>query len=294
MPGRVVVFGDVIDDVLVIPRGPIRPDTDTSAAIRNRPGGSAANVAAWLGSLGTPVDFVGLVGRDDVARHRAALAAFGVEAHLGAHPELPTGTIIVLVDGGSRSMLTDRGANADLDPASVTDAMLDAADLLHLTAYSLFDSGRQQQFRDLIARAKARGVVVSVDPASAGFLLDYGTDRFLDAIEGADLLFPNLDEGAALTGLADPERIACTLSARVALVALTLGSAGVLVAQSGVPAAVVPAVAAQTVDPTGAGDAFCAGFLRAWLASNDPLTAAEAGARLAVRALSAIGGRPPG
>lgn len=293
MPHRVVVFGDVIDDVLVIPEGPIRPDTDTPAATRNRPGGSAANVAAWLGSLGTPVDFVGLVGRDDAVRHSAALAAFGVEPHLRAHPELSTGSIVVLVEGEGRSMLTDRGANAALDPDAVTDAMLEAADLLHLTGYSLFHSGREDAFRRLIARAKERGVAVSVDPASAGFLLDYGPARFLDAITGADLLFPNLDEGTALTGLADPERIGRALSERVGLVALTLGPAGVLMAQQGQPVGVVPAVETRTVDPTGAGDAFCAGFIHAWLAGADPIGAAEAGVRLAATALAVIGGRPP-
>src|SRR5680860_1427004 len=55
-PGRIVVFGDVIDDIVVRPHGPVRPDTDTSASIRHRPGGSAANVAAWLGTIVVLID----------------------------------------------------------------------------------------------------------------------------------------------------------------------------------------------------------------------------------------------
>jgi len=45
---RILVFGDVIDDIIVVPSGPIRVDTDTPSAIRSRAGGSAANTAAWL------------------------------------------------------------------------------------------------------------------------------------------------------------------------------------------------------------------------------------------------------
>ncbi|MCC6854982.1 MAG: hypothetical protein IT189_02860, partial [Microbacteriaceae bacterium] len=77
---RIVCFGDLIDDVVAVPQGPIRDDTDTEASIRILPGGSAANTAAWLGSLGADVDFVGIVGSADVARHEASLP--GVRAHL--------------------------------------------------------------------------------------------------------------------------------------------------------------------------------------------------------------------
>ena len=59
---KVLVVGDVIDDVIVVPHGPIRPDTDTISDIRSSPGGSAGNTASWLGHLGVEVEFVGMVG----------------------------------------------------------------------------------------------------------------------------------------------------------------------------------------------------------------------------------------
>ena len=80
-PG-ILVVGDVIDDTVVIPSGPIRPDTDTTSTIRRVAGGSAANTAAWLAALGADVSFVGAVGKADVARHAALLP--GVDAHLQA------------------------------------------------------------------------------------------------------------------------------------------------------------------------------------------------------------------
>ncbi|MDQ1545136.1 MAG: hypothetical protein QOH69_40 [Actinomycetota bacterium] len=289
---RIVVFGDVIDDVIATPSGPIRADTDTPSTIERRGGGSAANTATWLATLGTAVDFVGRVGVLDLDRHTRVLREAGVRPMLAGDHELPTGTIVILVDGDTRSMLTERGANAALDPESVSDAILDGAAALHFTGYSLFGRTETVGFTRLIKRAKSRGVHVSVDAASAGFMADFGAKRFLGAIAGADLLFPSLDEGRELTGLDDPEAIAQKLAKSFPLVALTLGSAGIIVAsRSGTM--LVEVVPAKTVDPTGAGDAFCAGFLSEWIASHDSRAAAEAGARLAARAVGIVGGRPP-
>jgi sugar/nucleoside kinase (ribokinase family) len=289
---RIVVFGDVIDDVIATPSGPIRPDTDTPATIERRGGGSAANTATWLASLGHSVDFVGRVGVLDLERHTSILREAGVRAMLAGDHVLPTGTIVILVDGDKRSMLTERGANAALDPDSVPDAILDGASALHFTGYSLFGREETVGFTRLIKRAKSRGVHVSVDAGSAGFIADFGAKRFLGAIAGVDLLFPSLDEGRALTDLDDPQEIAKKLAKSFPVVALTLGSAGIIVASEGDPI-MVDVVAARTVDPTGAGDAFCAGFLAEWIGSRDARAAAEAGAELAAQAVGVTGGRPP-
>jgi sugar/nucleoside kinase (ribokinase family) len=289
---RVVVFGDVIDDVIATPSGVIRPDTDTPATIERRGGGSAANTATWLASLGTNVDFVGRVGVMDLDRHTRVLREAGVRPMLAGDHVLPTGTIVILVDGDKRSMLTERGANAALDPDSVSDSILDGAAALHFTGYSLFGKSETTGFTRLIKRAKSRGVHVSVDAGSAGFMTDFGAKRFLGAIAGADLLFPSLDEGRELTGLDDPSAIAQKLAKSFPVVALTLGSAGVIVATRS-DFVVVNVVPAATVDPTGAGDAFCAGFLAEWILSRDPRAAADAGAKLAARAVGIVGGRPP-
>lgn len=292
MTGRIVVFGDVIDDIVVVPSGPIRNDTDTPSSIRHRAGGSAANAASWLGAQGAAVDFVGRVAAGDVPRHEAILNGFGVTPHLQADLELPTGTIVVIVDGNSRSMLTERGANDRLSADDVTDALLDAAALVHFTGYSLYHGVNQAAVTRLFARAAERSVAVSVDPASAGSLLDFGVDRFLELIGEASLLFPNLDEGLALTGLSEPEAIAAALAERFPLVALTLGKDGVIVARRRRNSVWVPAVQSAIVDPTGAGDAFTAGFLASWIVDRDAVKAAETGVAVAARAVTMVGGRP--
>jgi sugar/nucleoside kinase (ribokinase family) len=282
----------VVDDVVVVPAGPIRSDTDTPSSIRNRAGGSAANAAAWMGSLGASVDFVGLVAQDDVARHSAALAAVGVVPHLAGHPELPTGTIVVIVDGERRSMLTEKGANAILTPDAVTDRLLTGASVLHFTGYSVFSQHDQSAMRALLRRAGTLGVRVSVDPASAGFLADFGVDRFLETVDGAHLFFPNFEEGRILTGLEDPIEIAERLGERFPVVVLTLDTAGVVLVERGMPTTTVSAIPVEIVDPTGAGDAFAAGFLAAWVSGAGVMASASAGARAGALAVGTIGGRP--
>jgi sugar/nucleoside kinase (ribokinase family) len=291
-PSRIVVFGDVIDDVVVVPHGTIRPDTDTVSSIRQRAGGSAANAAAWMGSLGATVDFVGMVGRDDVDRHSALLVSAGVTPHLIGDPELPTGAIVVIVDGERRTMLTDTGANAHMTPDAVSDELLAAATLVHFTGYSLFSAPDHVAIRSLIDRAARLGVEVSVDPGSAGFIADFGVRRFLDAVAGAGLIFPNLEEGRVLTGLEDAEEIVARLGESFAIVALTLDTDGVVLGWRGHPIRRVDAVTSNIIDPTGAGDAFAAGFLTEWVRSRDAFAAARAGARAGALAVATIGGRP--
>ena len=290
-PGRIVCFGDLIDDVLAIPLGAIRDDTDTPSSIRFTPGGSAANTASWLGWLGAPVDFVGAVAAWDRPRHEAVFAAAGVTAHLATRGALPTGTIVVIVEGDRRHMLTERGANAVLQPAAVTDDLLADAVVLHVTGHTLLNDAGAAGIAGLIRRAHDAGVTVSVAPGSAGFIADYGRDAFLAAMGGADILFPSLDEGRLLTGLQEPGAIASALAESFPTVVLTLGKDGLVIAHDGTLDAVA-AVLAPVVDPTGAGDAFCAGYLAEWVRSRDPKAAGIAGALVASRAVGVIGGRP--
>ncbi|MBX3093322.1 MAG: sugar kinase [Cryobacterium sp.] len=289
-PKRIVTFGDVIEDVVVVPQGPVRADTDTISTISPTPGGSAANTAAWLGELGVGVDFVGRVGADDVERHTRILTDAGVTPHLSIDHELPTGRIVIIVDGNTRTMYTDKGANANFSPDEVTDELLAGAALVHVGGYSVMNAPDAVQ--GLIARAEAHGTVVSVDPSSAGFLTDFGIERFLEVVAGASILMPNLDEGRVLTGLDDPEAIAIALAERFTTVALTLADEGVLVVDAGGEPVRVPAVATTLLDPTGAGDSFSAGFLAEWVESGDAVAAAQVGARVSARAVATIGARP--
>lgn len=289
---KVLVVGDLVDDIGVRPTGEVTAASDTRAQIRMTPGGSAANVAAWLGHLGADVTFVGRCGADAVERHTRALRTFGVDARIASDPDLPTATIVLLLDAeGERTMYVDRAANSRLTTTDVPDDAWEGAAWLHLTGYTLFDEATRPVALDLIARARERGVKVSIDPSTVSFLREVGGDTFRDWIDGADLIVPNLDEARVLAGSRGAQIDLDHLAARFGHVVVTLGRMGAAYL-SGDVREQVTAPRIDVVDTTGAGDAFAAGFLAAWVRSPEPRAALESGRAAAERSIMLRGARP--
>ncbi|MCX5260123.1 sugar kinase [Streptomyces canus] len=295
--GALLVVGDVITDVVARHRGPLAAGTDTAAAIRTVPGGAGANVACWAArGGGAEVRLLGRVGAEAAAWHERELARCGVRPHLVVDPEAPTGTVICLVDtgeGAERTLLTDSGASLRLEPDDWSDALLGGVARLHLSGYLLFSEPSRALVAVAMESARARGVPVSLDPASAGFLRELGVDRCLSLVEGVDVLLPSRDEACLLTGLPDAADAAAKLSRHVPLVVVKQGAEGAVIARSGSVYAHVPAVAATPRDTTGAGDAFTGAFLAALLAGAAPEDAVADGCRSGALAVERVGGRPP-
>ena len=287
---RILVIGDVMTDVIVRPEGPLARGSDRRASIAVRPGGSAANQAAWLASFGVSVDFVARVGLADVESETARLKAIGVTPHLVGDLKHETGRLVALVDGdGERSFLTDRGANDALEAGDIADALIEGAALIHLSGYSLFAPSPRAAVLDAMRRAGAKPI--SVDPASAEFLREVGADAFLAWTRGASILFPNEEEAAILAGSDDPETQCARLAARYPLVVIKRGAAGAEAAQ-GARRWRVKAPGIEALDTTGAGDAFVAAFLSQRLSGADIQLALERAAAAGAEATTMIGGRP--
>ena len=291
-PAAVVVVGDVNSDVVAVLSGLPAPGSDRPARIRTGGGGAGANVAVHLARRGVDVLLAGCVGDDAAgAGLLAELRAAGVRTLLRAVPDTATGTIVSLVEpGGERSMLADRGANLQLRADDVPPPA--PGGHLHLSGYTLLDDGPRPAGLAALAAARAAGCSVSVDPASTGPLATAGVERWLADADGATLLLPNADEARLLTGRADPADAARVLADRFPLVAVSLGAEGALWA-SGSTLVHRPARPARVVDTTGAGDAFTAGLLAAWLADpdGDPASALDAGLALAAEVVGRPGAR---
>ena len=114
---------------------------------------------------------------------------------------------------------------------------------------------------------------------------------YLEMLAGVDLFLPNTAELAVLTGSGDPASARSLLN-RVGAVAVTAGSGGAAwVDRDGVVS--VPAEPVPAVNSTGAGDAFNAGLLAAWVAGASlPREALLAGVRSGALAAARVGARP--
>ncbi len=290
-----VVVGDLLYDLLAKVEGSVAFGTDTFVPIRVAAGGSGANAAAWLASSGVEAHFVGRVGDDVFGGFLAEeLERAGVTPHLARDPSVATGKVFVLVDGaGERTMITDRGAGEALDPDDLPKSLFDSGHL-HLSGYTLSGGSRRETAKRALHLARRSGMSVSVDPSSVPLLRSVGPGRFLEWTGGADLCFPNLEEGRALAGIEDPDRVTERLLAHYSGVVLKLGAEGALYAGADGERERVRAAPALVADTTGAGDALCAGFLAAWLSGAPPAEALERGVRLAALAVGRVGARPGG
>jgi sugar/nucleoside kinase (ribokinase family) len=292
---RVVIVGDLIYDLLARIEGSVAFGTDTFAPIHAVAGGSGANAAAWLASLGIEPDFVGRVGDDVLGEALAAeLERSGATPHLARDPSLGTGKVFVLVDGaGERTMITDRGAGEALSPKDLPPALFDGGHL-HLSGYTFSGGSRRETALEALRLARGARMSVSVDPSSVPLLEAVGPDRFLEWTRGADLCFPNLEEGKLLGNVKDPDQVAERLLDHYPGVVLKLGAAGALYAGADGERARLPAEPGRVADTTGAGDALCAGFLAAWLSGTPPAAALRRGVEVAAGAVEQVGARPKG
>ncbi|MEV4760207.1 PfkB family carbohydrate kinase [Micromonospora sp. NPDC049559] len=294
--GRIVTVGDVVTDVVAVLRAPLAAGTDTAAAIQLTGGGQAANTAAWLAWLGVPVTLVAAVGEDEAGRARLAeLAALGVDCTVRRVPDAPTGTVIVLTGDGERTMVTDRGANLRLTAADVSAALAAAPDArhLHLSGYALLDAGSRGAALRALAAARDGGLTTSVDAASAAPLRQVGPAAFRSWVRGADLLLANADEAAVLADGAGAAARARELTGVTPHVVVKKGGGGAIWAIRDGEALSVPARPTPVVDVTGAGDAFAAGLLAAWVAGAGPAGALERATELGAQAVAQVGARPP-
>jgi len=277
------VVGDLVEDVVVRPTAAHRPDTDNPAVIRRRRGGSAANVAEAAAVAGGRVRFVGRVGDDPLGERLVAdLVAAGVDVRVQRAGH--TGSIVVVVEPvEGRTMYPDRGAAVELGP--IDGSWADGVTWLHLPAYSLCTEPAGSSsiaFVDAVrGRARSR---LSVDVSSTAVVDAYGPGRFTELLArlAPDVVFATAAEAARLT-----RGLPCTLVVKDGPRPVAIHAPDGAIAEVAVPPV------ASIVDPTGAGDAFAAGFLVATMGGAAAPEAVAAGNALAARVLRVVGAQLP-
>lgn len=293
MNAKVLVVGDVMTDVIVMPEGPIVKGSDRRAKVRSRPGGSGANQAVWLGAMEADVVFAARVGANDKATCENYFRGQGVVPVLAGDRELSSGVLVTIVDpDGERSFLTDRGANLNLSAEDLPDSLLDEVGMVMVSGYSFFEPGPRAAVQGLFATAQARHIAVAVDPASVGFLMEVGPQAFLDWTKGATAIFSNESEAEALTGVTGYAAQMQALGQFYETVIIKRGGAGAAIGGRDGVRVQLPAEVVDVVDTTGAGDAFAAGFIAAHLRGMGEAEALARAISAGAKAVQSIGGQP--
>jgi ribokinase len=305
--GPVVVVGDVMTDVVA--EGGGRRPREAPAVVATRQGGAGANVAHWLAALDVPVAFVGCVGVDPFGvEATGVLQAAGVDVHVSSHPQLPTGSRVVLeATDGEPVVLPDAGANSGLSPEAIPPALVRSARWLHVSGNAVLNPGSREAALTALRAAHEASVPTSVDGAGPAPLEAVGHRQFLRLTEGVDVLFCTIDEAEVLCDSRDPSVVAARLTQTYPQLVLRLGSRGARWASSGdVGGRHVTAspAAVPVVDAGGADDAFTAAYLAvttatrragptpAWAPVDLVEEALTAGCRLAATVVSRVGSRP--
>lgn len=285
--GRVVVVGSInVDLVVAAERLPRPGETVLGGSFARHFGGKGANQAVAAARAGASVTMVGAVGRDrDGDESLDALRGEGVDVARVRRVDAPTGVAIIAVAAdGENQIVVAPGANAEV---SIDDAALQGmrpGGGVLLTSLEI----PMAAVLGAVASAARLGLLPVVNPAPGRRLAP-------ELLAHGPIVTPNQQELLAAAGTQDPQDAVARLTAGGArAVVVTLGADGALLA-AGVRRTPLPALRAEVVDATGAGDTF-SGVLAAWLADERPLdeavAAANAAAGLSIGKAGARGGMP--
>ena len=231
-------------------------------SVKTRAGGCAANVAIDLGKQNLSVDLVGCLGRDAAGETLVkSLQTAGVTCdRLTYTTDYPTSeTIILLVEGEDRRYIHAFGANRAFSVYHIDGDWLAGLDLFYLGGLFAMPGIQLDELLTLLQFCREHNVVTVVDVVlPRGFVYAPEVQKLLPYI---DWFLPNNVEAAVLTGRNDPwEAMQVLRSWGANGLAITLGERGAL----GVwrdECWHCGTYAWQTVDPSGAGDAFASGLI---------------------------------
>lgn len=247
------------------------------------PGGGALITAAHLSASGRPAAPVARFGTDTLSGALSSqIEALGLDLQFldrseSAGPQLT----VVMVHHDDRAFLSRRAGHAR--PASFETALgWSQAVHLHIAEYATL-----YEMRDAVGAAKARGLSVSLDPSWDDELIR--DPLFFERTSGVDIFMPNVEEACALTGTGTPADALGILARHYPVVALKCGGDGAMLAL-GETVITLPSPRVRVVDTTGAGDAFNAGFLDAWLDRATPEACLAAAIGAGSRSVQAAGG----
>jgi len=290
---RIAIIGELNIDLIAIglDRSPVLGLEILADDFQVTLGSASAIFACGIAQLGNDVTFISRVGRDDFgdfcieALERKGISTAGIEQVTGQK----TGVTFVMSTAGDRALVTFPGTMSTFRFNDYN--ALGGYDHLHLTSYFL-QTALQQDFPRIMEEARKRGLTISFDPNSDPS--EKWDEEIFETIAATDILFLNEPEAKQLTSYEDVGQALALLGTRCQCVVIKLGSKGAIAIRDG---SVVSAdgFSVPTVDTTGAGDSFAAGFVHAYHSGADLpecLTIANACGALSTTCVGGTEGQP--
>lgn len=257
-------------------------------------GGSAANTAVGLASLGTSTAFIGKVRDDHLGRvFTDDIRASGVNYDVGPGTDGPgTGRCMIMVTpDAEKTMCTSLGIGDLLRPDDIEVGTVAGARVVYLEGYLVGLESTDDTVERIVAAAVEANTRVALS-LSDPFWVQLHGDELRALLDRVDIVFANEDEAKGLAEVEDVDEAVRSLSERCSTVVVTLGAKGSMVATADGTIVVPAETVARVVDTTGAGDSFAAGFLHAMVRGADPEVCARLGGVVAAEVVSHLGARP--
>ncbi len=292
---KVAVIGDINLDIIAFHRDlPSLGGESIAEQTYLAPGGSAANVAHALTLLGVEPLLISCVGDDVVGRMLVEkLRETGINTTLIQMTNSePTGVTYVAVVQGERTMLACRGANKYLAYDKVDKTALTQVRLVHVSGYSLTEGSQRETTDKLLENMKDVGrITATLDLCRP--LAEFSKQEICKTLTRLDYVFMNMYEFNMVKqniGLPSVKQLAEKLGCTIIL---KKGRQGCEISTPAGDVIDVAGFESRSVESTGAGDAFAAGFIYELLRGSPLLRCGETANKLGALAASVIGGRIP-
>jgi ribokinase len=252
-------------------------------------GGSAANTMVGLARLGCKVGFIGKVAEDREGKMLVDdFRREGIDTNGIIHSKHGrSGTAMGFVDKrGERALYVDPGVNDTIELNEIDMKYVFQTRFLHLTSF-IGEKSLQTQKR--LVEALPKNVRLSLDPGE--LYAEKGMQMLEPLINRTAVFMPSQGELQLLAGKDDyREGAEVLLRKGVGVVAIKLGSEGCYVTD-GRESHLIEAFKVKVVDTTGAGDAFCAGFLYGLISGKSLFECGRIGNFVASRCIMKMGAR---
>lgn len=284
---NIIGFGALnVDKIFRVPKIAHEEEETFVLEVEETAGGSAANTTVGLARLGLKTGFIGKVATDHEGQlllddfKREGVNTDGIIVSKKGS----SGTVAAYVDKkGERALYVHPSVNDTLTLKEIDLEYAKCTQFMHLASMDEKPFRAQRQLVEMLPEVK-----VSLDPGA--IYARKGMARLAPILRKCHVFMPSENELRMLTGKHFREGAATILKHGVVIVAVKLGQKGCYVTD-GKESHFIEPYDATPVDKTGAGDAFCSGFLYGLVKGKDLYECGRIGNFVASRCIEKIGAR---